>query len=178
MSVKKGTKRPPGWINPAKGRPNPRAGRPLEVRFWSKVVKEPGGCWTWTGALRHGHGTIHVGGNNKRVDYTHRIVYRLLDREIPAGMEVDHVCRNRACCNPDHLRFVTKGQNCIENNLNPFATNARKTHCKNGHLLAGDNVVWHRRPKDYGPVRCCIVCRPYQANSMYRIPPPSEDSPR
>lgn len=120
---------------------------PLADRFWAKVNKSaPGGCWEWTAAKRKGHGTIHIGmlGRRSVVDYTHRVVFGLLGIEIPVGMEVDHVCRNRACCNPDHLRFVTSGQNATENNLSPFAVNARKARCVRGHEFTGRDKSGHR----------------------------------
>ena len=139
------TPRPADWVNPLKGRPNPKASRPLADRFWEKVDKSaPNGCWVWTGARTHGHGTIHVAMPNK-LDYTHRVVFGLLGQEIPEGMQVDHICRNRLCCNPDHLRFVTRDQNVVENSLSPSALNKAKYYCKRGHPLAGENLRLNRR---------------------------------
>jgi hypothetical protein len=160
-----------GWT---KGRPNFGKRRPLAERFWEKVDKNaPGGCWTWMGALRHGHGTIHV-ALPKQVDYTHRVVFRLLGREIPGGLEVDHVCRNRACCNPDHLRFVTHGQNSQENSVSPFALNKAKTHCKRGHALEGENLGLYVRADLKHPTRICLTCYPtyWRWAAIPRTPPP------
>lgn len=51
--------------------------------------------------------TWHVGG--KRVtEYFHRFIYRAHKGELPEGHEVDHICRNRACCNPSHLRAIER----------------------------------------------------------------------
>lgn len=123
----------------------------------------------WTGCLRHGHGTVWLPeGWGKRVDYSHRVVYRLLGIEIPAGLEVDHVCRNRPCCNPAHLRFVTKGVNSRENNLNPYAQNAAKTACKHGHPFDEENtrLTIHKDGRLY---RHCKACGRINANKWNKI---------
>ncbi len=111
----------------------------LAERFWPKVNKNaPGGCWEWTGKRCVGYGHIFVDGESR---VTHRIALMLLGYNVPDELHVDHVCRNRACCNPDHLRLVTPRVNALENNLSPYAANARKTHCKRGHPLSGRNIL-------------------------------------
>lgn len=151
-----------------KGRP--RKTPTLAERFWPRVNKDaPGGCWEWTASISHyGYGAIFWRGY---ANYAHRVVFELLGRKIPAGMEVDHICRNRKCCNPEHLRFVTKVTNSVENNLSPLARNHRKTHCKNGHEFTPENTaVKYRDPID-GPgrmkvgrtkTRICLTCRPFE----------------
>lgn len=81
-----------------------------EERFWSCVDKDgPGGCWIWTGALT-GAGYGQFGGGGKK-SYTHRWAYQAHVGPIPDGLELDHLCRVRACCNPDHLEPVTHEEN-------------------------------------------------------------------
>lgn len=69
-------------------------------RFWEKVDKS-GECWLWTAyTTKKGYGQTHIGGKTK---YAHRVAYELSVGPIPDGKELDHLCRNRACVNPDHL---------------------------------------------------------------------------
>jgi hypothetical protein len=66
-------------------------------------------------------------------------MYRHYIGEIPRGMTLDHICRNRDCCNPAHLEPVTVKENILRGD-SLSARNARKTHCHRGHPLAGDNL--------------------------------------
>ena len=89
-----------------------RAGRkpvpPAEERFWSRVEKEPGPCWVWTGgSLASGYGSFRAGG----AAVAHRYAWTLLCGPIASGLQLDHLCRNRRCVNPDHLEPVTQQEN-------------------------------------------------------------------
>ena len=116
--------------------PNTRA------RFWSKVNKSaPGGCWQWLGSLvTSGYGTIWVSATRK-TERAHRVSILIDGRDIPDGKVVDHECMNRGCVNPEHLRVVTPRINAIENSGSSAAKNAAKTHCVNGHLFGGENLI-------------------------------------
>lgn len=82
-----------------------------DERFWANVEKSDG-CWEWRGGRdTGGYGVIRFGG---RAQKAHRAALMLAGIEIPAGLDVDHICRNRACVNTDHLRIATRKQN-IEN---------------------------------------------------------------
>lgn len=82
----------------------------LPPRFWAKVEPDPNtGCWLWTACrCGPGYGGFSVGG---RMAYAHRHAFGALARPIPPGMEIDHVCRTRACVNPAHLRLATSTEN-------------------------------------------------------------------
>ena len=102
-------------------------------------VLEENGCWSWVGPMgSNGYGLFKV---NKRMQCAHRVVYEMHRGEIADGLQLDHLCRNRKCVNPDHLEPVT----CRENLLRGHgltAINAKKTHCPNGHALEGSNILW------------------------------------
>jgi len=110
----------------------------LEERFWSKVNKSKG-CWIWTDKIDWtGYGKIRIGGRSGRPHQAHRISYELHNGAIPEAMVIDHVCHNRACVNPDHLRTATNKQN-VEN---PSGLRVNNT---SGH----QGVMWDKRDKKW-----------------------------
>jgi len=128
-------------------------------RLWARVERTDG-CWTWAEGTKTkgGYGLLKVDG---RMHLAHRVAYRLLVGEIPDGLELDHLCRNRACVRPDHLEPVTRQENVLRGE-GTAAINARKTHCKRGHPLSGENLLIVNR----GTARACRTCR--SANSRAR----------
>ena len=92
------------------------------------------GCWNWTGRkLPNGYGRIGERG------YTHRVVYEAIYGAIPAGLVIDHLCRNRACFNPDHLEVVTQRENTHRGD-SPTAKVTVSGKCRRGHDFSGDNL--------------------------------------
>lgn len=68
-----------------------------------------GPCWEWTGCISAaGYGQCTY--RYKRY-YVHRFVYEHLVGPIPEKFQLDHLCRNRRCANPDHLEPVTSWTN-------------------------------------------------------------------
>ena len=85
----------------------------LAERFWNKVnhTGGPETCWPWLGKSRDasGYGVYNPGNKNVRV---HRLAWKLAnDQPVPDGLTIDHTCRNKLCCNPDHLEPVTVEEN-------------------------------------------------------------------
>lgn len=97
------------------------------------------GCWIWTGAgtrTAGGYGQAKVRGKNALL---HRWMYERLIGPVPEGLQLDHLCRTKRCCNPAHLEPVTNRVNSLRGN-NLCARRARQTHCYRGHPLWGDNL--------------------------------------
>jgi hypothetical protein len=98
-------------------------------KFWARVKKVDNGCWEWTGAKLHGvdvngklrttrfglYGYFAVGDisrkNRQTHFYAHRVAWTLRFGLPPQDMTLDHLCFNKSCCNPDHLRLLTRAEN-------------------------------------------------------------------
>lgn len=117
------------------------------------------GCWEWTAfILWTGYGRMRV--NNKGV-YAHRFSYETFVGEIPYGLVIDHLCRNRKCVNPNHLRVVTQRENLLCGDTIP-AKHAIKTHCPHGHEYTPENTRIERR--GHIKMRNCRACKRIRNN--------------
>lgn len=126
----------------------------LEARLLKYVLPEPNsGCWLWTGALgTGGYGQFSV---NRKVRRAHRVSYELFKCDIPAGLDLDHLCRVRCCVNPDHLEPVDRQTNCQRGETGHIsgARKRAKTHCSQGHEYTPENTWVHKG------ARKCIICK-------------------
>lgn len=128
----------------------------MHHRFWEKVGHGLNGCWQWMG-LKHKGGYGKFFETSKKSTYSHRYAYRELRGEVPAGLCLDHICRNRACVNPDHLEIVTNKENALRG-VSFVAVNAKKTNCSRGHSLSGANLVMFPDGR-----RDCLACQKIRA---------------
>ena len=107
----------------------------LRARFFAKVSPEPmSGCWLWTGARNGpGYGNLGVNGHNR---VAHRVAWLLEVGPLPAGLVLDHKCRNPGCVNPAHLEPVDHRENVRRGLLGEL-----HTRCARGHDLQAPRAL-------------------------------------
>lgn len=115
----------------------------LRATFEANVRKTKN-CWNWTGKRSAGYGWLYFDGKTRAV---HRLAVQFDGRDIPEGMSVDHLCRNKRCVNPSHLEVVTIAENTRRAHL-------VRTECRRGHPYADPaNFMLNRRG-----ARMCRAC--------------------
>lgn len=130
-------------------------GIPVEERFRSRYVVTDSGCWRWQWQI-NSFGYAIIGYKGKQI-CAHVLSYLLHKGEIPEGFDVDHLCSNKACVNPDHLEAVTHQVNVARGSLKK-----RQSHCHRGHLLEGDNLGSSKNN-----LRYCKQCNRDKATAYY-----------
>lgn len=109
------------------------------------------GCHEWQGWVdRRGYAKITISGHRGRP--VHRVAYEAAKGPIPAGLHIDHLCRNPRCCNPDHLEAVTLAES-VRRGVSG-QREAAKTACPQGHPYSPENTAIDRQGGRY-----CLICK-------------------
>ncbi len=122
----------------------------LAARFWSKVAQVGNvcECWEWTASRnKAGYGAFGCNGKTVRA---HRFAYEDSIGSVPAGLELDHLCRNRGCVNPWHLEPVSHRENMMRGDTGKHLSD--RTHCPSGHEYNESNT------RIYRSMRYCREC--------------------
>jgi len=123
------------------------------------TINDSNGCHEWNGYLDdHGYGGFKINNTNYKA---HRVSFHI-HKKLDNTKLVDHICRNRKCVNPEHLRLVDFKTNSVENNTGIVAINYQKTHCINGHEFLGNNFKIYSDKS-----RTCMICKRINARRFY-----------
>ncbi|MGN6757145.1 MAG: HNH endonuclease [Thermomicrobiales bacterium] len=137
-------------------------------RFWGKVDRRgPNDCWEWQACRNQsGYGIFSV-SSSQRTARAHRVAYEIEYGPIPAGLVLDHLCRNRACCNPSHMEVVTRGENC-RRGVSPSVRAMHEHRCMRGHILTPETAYYVQNRRGERVARCRICQREYAHARRHR----------
>lgn len=138
-----------------------------QERFLSRLCAlddEDGGHWTFQGGRTNGGYPCFWAGKERGMVSAHRLSYEVFVAPVAKGLDVDHLCRTRWCCNPDHLEPTTRSEN-LRRGRGPQASRERAaliTRCPWNHEYTPENTGWQ------GNSRYCRTChRAATARSEY-----------
>lgn len=129
--------------------------RKTDAQFWETAIRDPvTDCLVWHGSsTTGGYGHVRYG---HRMRNAHIVAYLLTHGSVPAGLQIDHLCRNRLCIEPTHLEAVTQRENIFRGTSNQ-AKNHAKTHCAKGHPYDEENT--YVDPRGWRKCRTCMRAR-------------------
>ena len=100
-------------------------------------------CWNWTASTNGRYGVIRTPDRGGQV--AHRVMWEETVGLVPEGLELDHLCKNKLCVNPDHLEPVTRAENIRRGTAHDKAREyfAAITHCRYGHEYDEANTAYY-----------------------------------
>lgn len=125
-----------------------------------RTIWQEDGCWIFSGAKNpEGYGVVKIGGRSGRTHLTHRLTFARYIGPLDPALQIDHLCRVRACCNPLHLEQVTPKVNSQRSRAGLVASIRAQqvTHCPQGHPYDAINTYYS--PSAAYRHRQCLVCR-------------------
>lgn len=127
-----------------------------DIKRFQTFYKIINNCFVWQGYLdKDGYGSFYF---KQKLRRAHRVSYYLNFGDIPKDMVIDHICKNRACVNIEHLRCISRKQNTLENSRSVGSINKMKEFCKNGHKF----------DKKYGKQRYCSICSNEKSKRLHK----------
>lgn len=143
------------------GEHKPRRSTSVKDRILGNIRVDENGCWRWQ-RYKHvaGYGWMWVG--NGKCDFVHRAAYQIWKGPIPDGLVIDHLCRVRDCCNPDHLEVVTYSENTMRGDTVPVRRK-NATHCDRNHRYTPETTHISASGN-----RRCKICRRASQKIYYR----------
>ena len=123
------------------------------ARFSRKIQVNDNGCWEWQGTKdSQRYGRLKVNG---KPIFAHRFSYSIFKGPLQPGLCIMHTCDNPPCCNPEHLRQGTHGDNMRDKVNKGRCYWKKQTHCVNGHEFTVENTyIRPSRPTERYCVRC------------------------
>jgi hypothetical protein len=114
------------------------------------------GCWLWIGLKeKNGYGILDVNG---KTTTAHRFSYEIAHGPAPTGFDVGHLCNNKSCVNPLHLKAMTTSENILMLVAAGNHNQARKTHCPKGHEYTSENTTTYQNNNVGSWRRGCRIC--------------------
>ena len=138
--------------DPLAGYSPPTVGQYIEAN-----TARVGGCLEWTGAfLSNGYGSVGIRSFDQSL--AHRLAYEEYVGPIPDGLQIDHLCRNRACVEPSHLEVVTQQEN-MRRGLQSRLINGMDDKCLYGHPYTPENTYRNPNRPSHRSCRECSRIR-------------------
>lgn len=134
-------------------------------RIKASIILNENGCWVWQKRIsENGYGQVSI--NHKSL-LAHRVAYQAFVAPLIDGLQIDHLCKNRACVNPEHLEQVTPREN-IHRSDAVYKRLRTKRYCPQGHEYSKENT-YYRQTKEGGINRSCMTCARENSKRRYRL---------